>query len=82
MRATWIARVAALVVLLGAAETVCLAETIVNADFSKGGFAVSSWRADGDWDVFPYPKEAANSPGAVARFAANKPDASLTKTFA
>jgi hypothetical protein len=32
--------------------------------------------------VFTYPKEAANNPGAVARFAANKPDGSLTKTFA
>ena len=31
--------------------------------------------------MFRYPKEAANNPGLVARFAANKPDGSLTKTF-
>jgi hypothetical protein len=46
------------------------------------GFAALGWKANGDWDVFTYPKEAVNNPGAVARFAANKPDGSLTKTFA
>jgi hypothetical protein len=35
----------------------------------------------GDWDVFLYSKEVANNPGPVARFPANKPDGSLTKTF-
>jgi hypothetical protein len=35
----------------------------------------------GDWEVFQYAKEASNNPGAVARFAANKPDGSLTKSF-
>ena len=81
MKATWIARVAALFVFVGAAETICLAKTVVDADFSKGSFAASGWRANGDWDVFTYPKEASNNPGAVARFAANKPDGRLTKTF-
>jgi hypothetical protein len=82
MRGTWIARVAALFVLAGSAETICLAQTVIDADFSKGGFAASGWRANGAWDVHTYPKEAANNPGAVARFAANKPDGSLTRTFA
>src|ERR1700694_3410494 len=82
MKATWFARMAALLVLVGSAGTICLAQTVVNADFSKGGFAALDWRANGDWDVFTYPKEAANNPGAVARFAANKPDGSLTKKFA
>jgi hypothetical protein len=82
MRATWIARVAALFVFVGAAGTICLAATVVDADFSKAEFAALDWRANGDWDVFTYPKEAVNNPGAVARFAANKPDGSLTKTFA
>src|SRR5260370_41811148 len=82
MRATLIAGAAALFVLVGSAETICLAQTVIDADFSKGGFAALDWRANGDWDVFTYPKEAANNPGAVARFAANKPDGSLTKTFA
>ena len=81
MRATWIARMAALFVLVGAVETVCFAQTIVDADFSKEGFAALGWTANGDWDVFAYPKEASHNPGAVARFAANKPDARLTKTF-
>lgn len=41
MRATWVARLAALVVIGGAAETVCLAEAVADGEFSKGGFAAS-----------------------------------------
>lgn len=82
MKVIWIARVAALFVLVGSAGTICLAQTVVDADFSKAGFTALDWRASGDWDVFTYPKDAANNPGPVARFAANKPNGSLTKTFA
>lgn len=61
--------------------TICLGQTAIDANFSRGGFAELGWRAKGDWDVFQYPKEAAHNPGPVARFAANKPSGSLTKTF-
>ena len=30
--------------------------------------ALPGWTAKGGWDVFQYPKEAANNPGLVARF--------------
>ena len=70
------------VVVIGLAQTTCSAgPKIIDADFSKGDFAALGWKAKGDWDVFQYPNEAANNPGPVARFAANKPDGSLTKTF-
>ena len=75
-------RAAVAVVVLAFTQTACLAQTVVDSDFSKGDFAALGWKAKGDWDVFQYPKEAANNPGLVARFAANKPDGSLTKTFA
>ncbi len=68
-------------VVIGFAPTTCSAQTVINADFSKGDFAVLGWRAKGDWDVFRYSKEAANNPGPVARFAARKPAGSLTKNF-
>jgi hypothetical protein len=57
------------------------AHTFIDSDFSRGTFAKLGWEAMGDWDVFTYPRQAANNPGAVARLPANKPDASLTKTF-
>ncbi len=82
MKAASIASVTAFLVVSGWAQTVCKAQTIVDSDFSKGAFAALGWRVKGDWDVFLYPKESANNPGAVARFTANKPDGSLTKTFA
>ncbi len=63
------------------APTVGWAQTVVDSDFSKGNFAALAWKAKGDWEVYTYPKEAANNPGSVARFAANKPAGSLTKTF-
>jgi hypothetical protein len=62
-------------------QSIGLAQTVVDADFSKSNFAALGWKAKGDWDVFQYPKEAAKNPGPVARFAANKPDGSLVKTF-
>jgi hypothetical protein len=65
----------------GFIPTICLAQTIVDSDFSKGDFAALGWKAKGEWDVFLHPKEIPNNPGPVARFAANKPDGSLTKTF-
>jgi hypothetical protein len=81
MRAVSALMVAVLFVLAGIVPTICMAQTVVDSDFSKGDFAALGWKAKGDWDVFTYPKQSANNPGAVARFAANKPDGSLTKTF-
>ena len=81
MKASLIVGVATLLVLLGFAGATCLAQTVIDADFSKGDFAALGWKARGDWDVFTYAKGAANNPGALARFAANKPDGSLSKTF-
>jgi hypothetical protein len=82
MRRSFIAKAAALFVLLCFAEPTCPAQTIIDADFSKGDFAALGWKAKGDWDVFVYQKDFPNNPGAVARFGANKPDGSLTKSFA
>jgi hypothetical protein len=62
-------------------QTTCFAEAVIESDFSKGDFAALGWKAQGGWDVFTYPKETADNPGAVARFAANQPDASLIRTF-
>jgi hypothetical protein len=62
--------------------TSCLAETLIDTDFSRGDFAALGWQAKGDWDIFTYPKESARNAGPVARFAAHKPDGSLTRTFA
>lgn len=73
--------VAALLVF-GRLAVACCAETVIDSDFSKGSFAELGWQAKGSWEVFKYPNEAANNPGPVARFAANKPHGSLTKTFA
>jgi hypothetical protein len=56
------------------------AQTVIDADFSRGDFAALGWKAKGDWDVFRYEK-AANNPGLVARFAARKPAGSLTRSF-
>lgn len=70
-----------LVVLTGFVPANCLAQTFIDSDFSKGDFAALGWKTKGEWDVFMYPKEAANNPGLVARFPANKPESSLTKTF-
>ena len=79
MRATTIAKVAAFsaVIFLNATGE---AETIIDSDFSRGGFDALGWKSEGDWDVFRYPGEA-NNPGPIARFAANRPDGSLTRTF-
>ncbi|HEX2551763.1 MAG TPA: hypothetical protein VHK64_09240, partial [Nocardioidaceae bacterium] len=59
----------------------CRAETLIDADFAKGSFAALDWKPAGDWDMFTYPNSVARNPGPVARFAANKPDGSLTKSF-
>ena len=82
MRTASIGSVTFFLVASGWAQTVSEAQTKVDTDFSKGDFAALGWTVKGDWDVFLYPKEAANNPGSVARFAANKPDGSLTKGFA
>jgi hypothetical protein len=81
MRANAIAKVAALVVAAGFAQSNSLAQTIIDADFSRASFATLGWKAQGDWDIFTYPQEAAKNPGPVSRFAANKPDGALTKSF-
>jgi hypothetical protein len=82
MRATLAAKAVVVFVAASFIPTACLAQTLIDSDFSKGDFTALGWKAKGDWDVFKYPPEAANNPGPVARFAANKPDGSLTKTFA
>ncbi len=76
------AKVAGVLLLGTLVASPCVAGTLVDADFSRGSFAALGWQAKGDWDVFTYPNQSAHNPGAVARFAANKPDGSLTKTFA
>jgi hypothetical protein len=82
MRFAWAARLVAVSVVVGFAPTICLAQAVIDSNFSKGDFAALGWKAKGDWDVFKYPKEAVNNPGPLARFAANKPSGSLTRTFA
>jgi hypothetical protein len=81
MRAASIAKVAAFYLLPVLVRTTCEAQTAINSDFSRGDFTALGWEAKGDWDVFRYPDEIANNPGPVARFAANKPDGSLTRSF-
>jgi hypothetical protein len=82
MRATSAAKGVVFFLVLGLAQTTCLAQTVINADFSKGNFAALGWKVQGAWDVFKYPKEAGNNPGLVARFPAHKPNGTLSKTFA
>ena len=69
-------------VVIGLDSTTGTAQTFIHSDFSKGDFIALGWKAKGDWDVFQYPIEAANNPGPVARFGANRPGGCLTKTFA
>ncbi|HVX15571.1 MAG TPA: hypothetical protein VHC22_30570 [Pirellulales bacterium] len=61
--------------------TVCQAQTIVDADFSKKGFDALGWKVEGAWDIFKYPQESGRNPGLVARYPARKPGGSLTKKF-
>ncbi|HUY87597.1 MAG TPA: hypothetical protein VMV10_02570 [Pirellulales bacterium] len=82
IKAASVAKATILFILAGTAQTVCLAQTFIDTDFSKGNFADLGWQPKGDWDVFRYPTPAANDPGLLARFAANKPSGSLSKTFA
>jgi hypothetical protein len=81
MRAGWTGHLVVFFVVIGLAPKTCSAHTVINADFSKGDFAALGWEAKGDWDVFRYPKEAANNPGLVARFPAHKRPGSLSKSF-
>jgi hypothetical protein len=81
MRQASIVKVVAFFVLVGVAQTSCLAQTVIDADFAKGDFTAQGWKAKGAWDVFQYPKSTRNNPGVLARFPAHKPNASLTKTF-
>jgi hypothetical protein len=81
MRAASIARVSAFCVVAVLVHAACDGQTIIDSDFSRGNFDALGWKVQGDWDVFQYPKEATKNPGPVARFAANKPDSSLTKSF-
>lgn len=70
-----------LLAFVGVAPSMCGAQTLVEADFSKGDFAALGWKASGGWDVFTYDKDVKNNPGGLARLPANKPDGLLTKTF-
>jgi hypothetical protein len=80
MRAVSAARVAAFYVVAVLVQTTCEGQAVIDSDFAKGDFAALGWKVKGDWDVFQYSK-GANDPGRVARFAANKPDGSLTRDF-
>ena len=81
MRVAAIGRVLVGIAVVVCGQAVCQAQTVIHSDFAKGDLAAQGWKVKGDWDVHRYPKKVANNPGAVARFAANKPDGSLTKTF-
>lgn len=82
MNGTSVVRLVTLVVWLGLASPAAHAQAVVEADFSKGDFAALGWKVEGDWDVIEYPTPDGRNPGRVARFAANKPDGSLTRSFA
>jgi hypothetical protein len=82
MKSALIAKLATVCALVGLAESPCLAQTLIESNFSKANFAALGWNVRGDWNIYTYPNDAKNNPGPVARFAANKPDGSLTKTFA
>ena len=76
-----VAKAAAFCVIAFFMQQTCVAQTIVDSDFSRGNFAALGWKVTGAWDVSRYPVEGATNPGPVARFAANKPTGSLSKTF-
>jgi len=67
--------------LSGSIRTTSAADPICESDFSKGTLTQLGWVAKGEWDTFTYP-DVQNNPGALARFSANKPDGTLTKSFA
>ncbi len=81
MKAATIARVAAWCAVACLMPAAYAEQTVIDADFAKGDFAALGWKVKGDWDRFQYPSEGKKNPGRVARFAANKPDGSLTRTF-
>ncbi len=81
MRTTSISIIAAILAAGAFTPPICLGQTVIDSDFARGSFVELGWQAKGDWDVFQYPKEAANNPGPVARFTTNKPSGSLTKSF-
>lgn len=74
-------KTAAVLLAVGAAQTLGWAKPVIATDFSKGDFAALGWKAEGAWDIFEY-KDVNNNPGPVARFTANQPGANLSKTFA
>lgn len=76
-----LARLTVVVTFVCIAPAACRAQTVVDADFSKGDFAALGWKASGGWDVFAYAKDVKNDPGRVARLPANKPEGLLTKSF-
>lgn len=82
MGATHIERIVLALLLAGSLSAAGGAQPpIIDADFARGDFRALGWQVTGDWDIARYPKELANSPGAVARFAANKPDGALSLSF-
>ncbi|HWB08083.1 MAG TPA: hypothetical protein VG826_02475 [Pirellulales bacterium] len=80
-KATSAVRAVAFLALASFSPAACPAETVVDSDFFKGGFASLGWKAEGAWDIFRYPSDPSKNPGPVARFAANKPGGSLTRRF-
>jgi hypothetical protein len=71
-------------VLLGlfAWVTSCWAGDVVfETDFAEGDIASQGWVVEGDWIVTTYPAPEGKNPGPVVRFAANKPDGALRRSF-
>jgi len=82
MAAARIGRIGMAVLLTGFLSATGHGQTpVIDADFARGDLRTLGWQVAGDWDIVRYPKTLTNSPGAVARFAANKPDGTLTKSF-
>src|SRR5581483_8686525 len=81
MRTALLPRIFMVIVAVALVPRICPAQTVIDSDFSKGDFTALGWKAKGEWDRFQYPKEVVNNPGWVARFAANKPEGSLRRSF-
>jgi len=62
------------------ASGLCRAEDRIASQFSADDLATQGWKVEGAWDLYEDSKLPRN-PGRVARFAANRPAGSLTRTF-
>jgi hypothetical protein len=76
------ARAVAFLIVAALSHATSQGQVVIDSDFSRGDFKTLGWKVDGEWDVFQFPKDVANNPGTVARFAANKPNGALIHAFA